>query len=308
MQARFEAEKKQAEIELLKKDKQIQEVEIYNQKLLLLSLVGGFSTVLIISILFWWRSRERGKANSLLNKQKEEITQQAAKLSELNQLKNTILSIVSHDLRSPLGALKNTIDFLDFSDISPDEWENIKAEASRQLSGLDFTLNNLLLWAKSQMQGESTQKQSIDLQEIVEDKTTLFQPLAQQKKIQLLNSIPKGVKAYADTNQVRVIFRNLIANAIKFTEEKGIITISAYPENGQVIVNVKDTGKGMNQEQIERLFDSPKPMVTRGTAGEKGTGLGLILIKDFLQKNNGKIWVESEIGKGSTFYFSLPSK
>jgi signal transduction histidine kinase len=308
LQARFEAEKKQAEIELLKKDKQIQEVEIYNQKLLLLSLVGGFSTVLIISILFWWRSRERGKANSLLNKQKEEITQQAAKLSELNQLKNTILSIVSHDLRSPLGALKNTIDFLDFSDISPDEWENIKAEASRQLSGLDFTLNNLLLWAKSQMQGESTQKQSIDLQEIVEDKTTLFQPLAQQKKIQLLNSIPKGVKAYADTNQVRVIFRNLIANAIKFTEEKGIITISAYPENGQVIVNVKDTGKGMNQEQIERLFDSPKPMVTRGTAGEKGTGLGLILIKDFLQKNNGKIWVESEIGKGSTFYFSLPSK
>lgn len=308
LQTQFESERKQAEIQLLKRDKKLQESEIDNQRLILLSLVGGFSTILIVSVLFWWRSRERGKANVLLNKQKAEIMEQAEKLNRLNELKNTILSIVSHDLRSPLAALKNTIDVLDFGDVSANEWENVKTEFSKQLGMLDFTLNNLLLWAKSQMQGESTQKKVIDLQAMADNKVILFQPLAKQKKIQLLNEIPASAHAYADANQIKIVFRNLIANAVKFTKEGGTITISSYSENGHITVAVKDTGKGLSKEQVEKLFDNQKPMITRGTAGEKGSGLGLILSKDFLQKNNGEIWAESEVGKGSTFYFTLPTK
>jgi signal transduction histidine kinase len=128
----------------------------------------------------------------------------------------------------------------------------------------------------------------------------------QDKQIALNNEVPADTFAFADSNTVNLVIRNLMTNSMKFTNDGGTVTISATQKDSQLIVSVKDNGIGMKQEVLSILFDKTAPYTTRGTANEKGTGLGLILCKEFVEKNGGKIWVESEEGNGSTFWFSLP--
>lgn len=162
---------------------------------------------------------------------------------------------------------------------------------------------------RSQMDVENVQKEEIQIKNLIEEKIVLFVLIAKNKQVKLINEVQEEIKVFADTNHLRVILRNLIANAFKFTKENGTITVSATQESKDFItIAVKDTGVGMTAEQIGKLFITNMHFSTRGTNDEHGTGLGLLLCKDFVEKNGGKIWVESEKDKGSTFYFTLPQK
>jgi signal transduction histidine kinase len=151
----------------------------------------------------------------------------------------------------------------------------------------------------------SLQPAKIDLHRIVDENVQLLSSL-QTKKIKLNNHIPEDTLGFADSNTINLVIRNLLTNAIKFTNDGGDVNINAEGNGNEWIIGVQDTGIGMKRDVLQMLFDKTAPYTTRGTANEKGTGLGLILCKEFIEKNGGRIWVESEEGKGSTFWFTVP--
>ncbi|GAB4196988.1 MAG: hypothetical protein OHK0057_26720 [Thermoflexibacter sp.] len=169
-----------------------------------------------------------------------------------------------------------------------------------------FTLNNLLTWANSQMKGLKINVQDIDLQELVQENINLFATVASDKNIEMRNELPHHIHAKADKNQIEMVIRNLLSNALKFTPHYGSIFISATSKSNSWEISIKDTGVGIKAENIAKLFAKDTHFSTLGTSGEKGTGFGLWICKEMIEKNVGKIWVESQEGKGSTFYFTLP--
>jgi signal transduction histidine kinase len=329
MQYNFEHERKQATMEIAtEREKNEQKSNLLITLVVILILSFGLVYTL------YRVSRHRKQVNTLLNTQKQDIfakneelkqineelkqtldiiekqksslTKQAEELQELNHLKDKLFSIISHDLRSPLGALKGMLSILDMGGLSEQELQSISKDVRKRLEGVDTSLNNLLLWSKSQMIGEKSAKESVALHSLVEGKFNLYSANAENKKITLHNLIPKEISILVDSNHLRAILRNLIGNAIKFTPENGKIEVSAVEKESFVEISVKDTGIGMTAEQISNLFDNKTHFTTRGTNNEKGTGLGLLLCKEFVEKEGGRIWVESQIGQGSTFIVALP--
>jgi signal transduction histidine kinase len=169
------------------------------------------------------------------------------------------------------------------------------------------TLDNLLQWAKSQMNGLQHVPQTFDLGIVLQKKVGLFTETAKQKQIELAYQVPPGLQVHADKEQVRLILRNLVNNALKFTPAGGRVTILAQPSGPQVEIAVADTGVGMSPGQLAKLFGPDTHFSTFGTAGEQGTGLGLLLCKEMAELNGGKISVASQPGQGSTFTFTLPA-
>jgi two-component system, sensor histidine kinase LadS len=243
------------------------------------------------------------------NKELEvKVAQRTAELQESNATKDKLFSIISHDLRSPLNTLKGMLSALEVNILNEKEVKAIISDIRRRLDSTDTTLNDLLQWAISQMEGTGIHQEQILLKDAVSNSITLFETVAQSKQITLSTDIPSTIQVYADLNHLKVILRNLIANALKFTNAHGTITISAKAERkGLVLISVKDTGIGMTDQQVKQLFEKNTLHTTRGTQNEKGTGLGLLLCKDFVEKNGGQIWAESQDSKGSIFYFTLLS-
>ena len=167
-------------------------------------------------------------------------------------------------------------------------------------------LENLLSWSRAQLNKIDFEPIDFDIREIVQENARLFQENLGIKQIRLKNQLQGEVLVHADKNMINTVVRNLISNAIKFTPAGGEITIRAIKENNNWVIGVSDTGIGMEEQDTQKLFRMDKSFSKEGTAGEKGTGLGLLLCKEFVEKNSGKIWVESTPGKGTTFWFSLP--
>jgi signal transduction histidine kinase len=167
-------------------------------------------------------------------------------------------------------------------------------------------LENLLTWSRIQRGVMEHHPESIALSEIVADNIELFTPNAEQKQIMFMNAIPENISVYADHSMVDTVIRNLISNALKFTPAGGKIEILAQSYEASIEVAVLDTGMGIPQEDIPKLFRIDVQHTNVGTAGETGTGLGLILCQELVERNKGKIWVESEVEKGTTFRFTLP--
>jgi len=166
-------------------------------------------------------------------------------------------------------------------------------------------LDNLLVWANTQTDGISFEPQELDLKKTFEKLISLNEYNAASKNIKLSYSLSKEIIIYADLNMLNIILRNLISNAIKFTNSNGVIIVNAEQDNNKVIISVSDTGVGIKKSRLSKIFDLSEKISTIGTAKEKGTGLGLLLCKEFVEKHGGKIWVESEIEKGSKFTFSM---
>jgi signal transduction histidine kinase len=225
------------------------------------------------------------------------------KLQRVNQAKDNLFSIISHDLRSPFASYISVLGLLEDQDLSPEERENVFNELKRSTLEVYNTLDNLLTWSKSQMHGFVTKPEPVLLQPVVQEIIHFFGAQAVKKKVSLANEIAPDLAVQADGAQVRIVLRNLIGNALKFTREGGSVTTTAEPEGALARVCVRDNGRGMNEATLQRLFQDP--VSTLGTHGEKGTGLGLFLCKEFVQKNGGKIWAESQIGQGTVFCFTL---
>jgi signal transduction histidine kinase len=237
----------------------------------------------------------------------EEIHIQKSQLEEMNTTKDKFFSIVAHDLRSPINSLSGFTSLLaNYADsMTQEEIKKIASDLNKSIENVLQLIEDLLTWARSQMNSIQVNPEDIDLIDIIREDIELSIPLAQKKGISLLKEIEKPYKVFADPNHVNFIVRNLLTNALKFTEKGGKIVISAK-ENGKFIeLSVSDTGVGIAEETKERMFRMDAVQSTKGTDNEKGTGLGLILCKEFVRKNGGDIWVNSHEGQGSIFTFSL---
>lgn len=304
----YAMDKKQKEIELLEKDKSIQEANNQRQRIIVSSMIG-FVLLLIVMILLVNRNRKKEKKlKEISYAQKLEIEEQSFKLKELNALKDKTFSILSHDLRSPIAALVGVMDLMDRKLMTTDDFNALKGSFGQQLKSLSLLLDNLLQWSKSHMQGHAQVRPTyLNLQEEVKGAFDLLNVFAQQKSISLVSHVNIGVKVFVDKDNFDLVLRNLVANAIKFSKHNSRIEISSTTANNTVTIAVKDEGVGMKPEVLRSLF-SEQVKIGYGTNGEHGTGIGLLICKEFIEKNNGTIKVESEYGKGSTFYITLPTQ
>lgn len=233
------------------------------------------------------------------------LEDQTLKLVELNTVKNRLFSVISHDLKTPIYSLRNLFKGMHENDLPATE---IKMYVPEILTDLNYTtglMENLLQWAKSQMQGDHINQQLINIGDLMSDVKHMLRLQAENKKIYVNTKADKPIYIYADKDMMNLVLLNLMSNAIKFTPQNGEVSVSASVKDETVEVHVQDTGKGISSDNLQKLFDN-KYFTTKGTANESGTGLGLMLCKEFLTKNGGEIFVQSEEGKGSRFTFTIP--
>jgi signal transduction histidine kinase len=230
-------------------------------------------------------------------------------LREANISKDLFFSIIAHDLRSPFTALfgnaELAIHYLDTS--SKEEMKECLTQIKTSAESVYALLENLLTWSRLQRGMMESQAGTVPLFETVDHIMHLFILNAQQKQITLRNVVPIEVSVYADANMIQTVIRNLLSNALKFTNPGGNIEVSAQQNNQEVEILISDTGMGISEDRIPNLFQVDIRSSTRGTDGEQGTGLGLPLCKDLVEKNGGILNVESRPGKGTTIRFTLPA-
>lgn len=301
---RFETEAKDSEIAELSLARSLQAREIKRQSFIrnILAVSASLTAVLLFSV---YRSgRRRKRINRLLLEHQTEIKKRSVELEQLNQVKDKFFSIISHDLRSPINSLSGILDLMDKDQIKPQEFARLVKELKIQFNNTKTLINNLLDWALLQMDKLKIQPERINLKQLVDENFRLLSSL-HLKDIGMINHLPENLYASADLNTINLVFRNLILNSIKFTEDGGKIWIEAQVKESEIVVSISDNGVGIAPEVQSFIFEKTPGYSTRGTANEKGTGLGLILCKEFVERNGGKIWFRSEVGNGSTFSFTL---
>ena len=239
-----------------------------------------------------------------------ELNKSVQELKELNAVKDKLFSIIGHDLRGPIGGFKSLIELL-ISDYDLSDTKSlieILQMIQKTANSTYDLLENLLTWARSQRNEIVYAPEELKLQKIVSSTIDLFTELTQNKGISIINDVQENTIVYADKNMLMTVLRNLISNAIKFTSTGKQILITADKNDTEQMITIKDEGTGISPENLLKLFRNTEHLTTFGTNGEKGSGLGLLLCKDFIEKHNGKIWAESELDKGSAFKFTLPIK
>lgn len=227
-------------------------------------------------------------------------------LEELNLMKNQILSIISHDLRGPIGSLKRMLDYFDQGGISAEQFKKVASSMKTNVDSLYLTLDNLLNWAKHQMDGFKIETSTFLLNESVENTLEFFKSALREKNLILKMEVANRVLVRADKNHTEIIIRNLISNAIKFSNPNSQIIISHYSNQTSECLTVQDFGIGINAEELALLKTWNLQKSKYGTVNEKGTGIGLLICHKFAELNGGEIRIESEEGKGSTFSICLP--
>ncbi|AIZ43199.1 tetratricopeptide repeat-containing sensor histidine kinase [Cellulophaga baltica] len=268
-----------------------------------------FIVFLVILIAYYGYRNNNTITN--LNHQLEEKTITLEKsektLKYANETQEKLFSIISHDLKSPINALKNLLLLIKNGDIEPKDFLNFVPKLYSDVDAMSFTLNNLLTWSKSQMNGFVNKPISFQIHEKVNSSIQLLQENANQKKITIINDVPTSAQIYCDVNQFNLIVRNLVTNGIKFTPTGGEIKIHASEKEQFWEISCKDNGVGITPEILKKLFKPDSALQsTYGTNREKGTGLGLLLCKEMVENNGGKIFVKSTNNEGSTFYFTIP--
>jgi signal transduction histidine kinase len=238
-----------------------------------------------------------------------QILKIAEDLKQINDTKDKFVSIIAHDVRTPIIALIGYAEILaeDIDDLQKTEIKDFASsivDISKQTIGL---LTNLLEWSRLQTGRIEYNPAPMNVYAISENTLALLTSNAEQKNISIINNLDKETYVFADENMMQSIFNNLVTNAIKFTNKNGQISISSSNVDGMIQFSVKDNGVGMDEHQKMMLFGMNKSFTTPGTTNEKGSGLGMILCKDFIEKHGGKIWVESNSGLGSEFFFTIPA-
>jgi two-component system sensor histidine kinase/response regulator len=248
----------------------------------------------------------RVSAQVRLKKSADMIREYSSALEKANTAKDKLFSVISHDLRGPVGSVHTVLELLTQNVFNEDEKEEFLKDAERSVKNILELLETLLHWARSQQDRIEYKPEHIDMAEIIQENMSLLRRAAKNKSIQLYAEICEPVYAYADRDTMTAVLRNLISNAVKFTPESGTISISAISGENHIEITVKDSGIGISRENVKKLFAIDRTVVRQGTNKEKGTGLGLVICKEFIEKNRGNIRVETEIGKGSSFIVTLP--
>ena len=259
-----------------------------------------------ISIMFQFFTQELEHSNQSLRLANEEIVSQKKELEELNKVKLKLFSIVAHDLRSPVALLYSYLEFLQEEGKSADDIVNMIPAITEQVHSTIQLMDNLLKWSNTQMHGISPYISRVDLPALLSENAALFKAQLKKKHITLHVENNNCKEVPADLDMLRLVLRNLTANAIKFTPQNGVIQVSLRDDTDSIWVTVQDSGVGISQDDQQKLFRADMHHTTLGTNYERGTGLGLLLCKQFIEKHHGNLRVNSEIGKGSAFTFCLP--
>lgn len=236
----------------------------------------------------------------------EQLKKQATELKQLNDLKDKFFSIISHDLKGPVFGVKELIHLTQTGFISKEEFIDMLPEVSKNMENMAILLENLLAWTSSQLRGEYIQPQKIDLNRLINSQKNLLDRIASEKSISIDLSGFEDTWVMADKNMLELIFRNLISNAIKFSKPNSKIEVNCRKNGPKLEIEIRDFGLGISTENLKKLKEGIS-FTTRGQSNESGTGLGMLLVKEYLIKNGGKIDVDSEEGKGSVFSIELPS-
>jgi signal transduction histidine kinase len=302
----FRLEKKEKEVQLLQNQSKLRKVYLIG--IIIAAVFMLVVIVLLIRNVVHKRKNldELALHNKIIELQKDQIEQQAEYLDNVNQVKDKIFSIISHDLRGPISSLKGLTDYMKSNSLSGEESAIIVKELQQSTQSIDMLIENLLVWAQMQIRGDVyTEPISLNLADEVNEIYQLYQNTAQQKQIQLINDIPTNLTLTFDKNHLNLILRNLISNAIKFTPANGFVKLRATITD-KIKLCVEDSGIGISEEEMKKLFDVNSHFTKRGTNNERGTGLGLLFVKDYIEKNDGVLTLNSTTGVGSVFCITLP--
>jgi len=310
LQTQFESEKKEQENEILRVRNQFTEEKLDKERIranyLFIFSFLALAVIVLIFVLF----RSKVKIHNRIKLINGKLEESNSKLKIINATKDKFFSIIAHDLKSPFNAI------LGFSELIKSEVKNEKnikiieeynTNINESANSLFTLLENLLQWANDQRGILKFTPTQVDLYELIQSNLTIFKLKATDKSIKLFSDIKPNTVAFGDVNMVNTIVRNLISNALKFTEENGEIFLSTKQNGNFIQLSVKDNGIGISKNDQDKLFRLDSNFTTIGTNYETGSGLGLILCEEFVKKNGGEIWFESEEKKGSTFIFSLKS-
>jgi two-component system, sensor histidine kinase and response regulator len=312
MQSLHELEGKENTILMLEKENTLKQQQVKNQRLFVaFLLVAVLCLVLLIFVLTRLRkiqdktNRNLADQNLAIKQQRIAIQQQAENLQELDQVKTKLFSVISHDLRGPISNLQSLLDLFTKKLMTADEFIGLSGKLKENLNLTQRTLENLLNWSLSQMEGIRTDKRKIDIANCIDEACSLLEEVASRKNITLHKELTGSMKVWADEDQLQVVLRNLIHNAIKFSSFNDQIQIQASRDNDYCHIRIKDAGIGMTQPEIDTIVGSKQYFSKTGTEQEKGTGLGLLLCKEFITRNGGVIQIRSAIGQGTEVSFTL---
>lgn len=312
MQSLYELEGKEDKIELLQKENELRQQEMQNQQLFLAFLVVGI-LLLVVVIFFMGRLRAIQKRtnrdleikNIAIEKQREEMQAQAENLQHLNELKTKLFSAISHDLRGPISNVQALLDLFTKKLMTAEEFIKISDKLKANLNSTQRILENLLSWALSQMEGIKTEKRNLEVRACIDDAIRIMDEPASRKNISIQKSIQDDLIVFADPDQLQLVLRNLIHNGIKFSKSDAELFLTAYKENRNCRITVRDSGIGMTQEEVDRIVNSKEYFTKVGTQQEKGTGLGLLLCQEFITRNGGSLDIKSKPGEWTEVSFTL---
>ncbi|MDX9845710.1 MAG: tetratricopeptide repeat-containing sensor histidine kinase [Tenuifilaceae bacterium] len=324
IQAAYEIDNQIKENEFLRKEQNVNFQKIRIQRISLILSVLLLFLVIVLMVFIILANRRIKQAVEQLTRKNEEATEQKetiqqkvkaldeknSELQSSNSIKNKLISVIAHDLKNPFNSISGYSELLvsNFREYTNDEVENFLGIIHDSAIKGNMLLDNLLQW--SRLQTSSIQFLPVEhpLYRIVNDELFFATQKAKEKNIEILNEIQEDLVVYADSNMLKTVIRNLVSNALKFTPEGGTICIVAKKEVASLLISVSDSGMGIEPHIKEKLFTGEAGVTTASTSGEKGTGLGLMICRDFIKKHGGEIWVESKPGHGATFFFRLPNK
>ncbi len=336
LQLMYDRERKEREIELLRISNQVSALSLEKQRLLRNFLLVVVLLILVLLFVIYNRFLVTSRANRLLKRQKEEISVSNKKLQELNRrlleqkqkveelymklkeseknlieinkTKDKFFSIISHDLRNPFASIVSFSRILkrDIDQLSKDELQQLTLELDKSVLKINSLLENLLQWSRAQTGKISYQPGYFEIKDIIRDNINLFSAGLQEKGIEITDKVKDHLIVWGDVNMTNTIIRNLLSNALKYTKPGGYIELRSEKKNDMVEVEVADNGIGISASDQKKLFRVDTLHTTYGTRDEKGSGLGLLLCKEFVEKQGGQICLKSHKGQGSVFSFTIP--
>lgn len=314
-QGMFEENLEKSELELLKAQNENQAFRLQSSRRNILILSLGLAVIAILLIRMYFLNSSVSKTNQdLVLKQKrieeqnQALESQSAELLMINETKNKLFSILGHDLRGPVGQVKSVVDLLTGNQLDKNEFDVLVATLKKDIDSVNFTLNNTLQWSMTQMEGFKINPSKFNLRKTVDYSLLLLDSSFKEKNLQIKNQMDDEVMAFADQNLIEVAVRNVLNNAAKFSNAGGSVHIFSEKKPDYVRMCVQDQGVGMSQSQIKSILADSYSITKSnpGTQKEKGSGLGLQLTKEFVRKNGGELYIESEIGIGTKFCIQLP--
>ncbi|WP_430815850.1 sensor histidine kinase [Carboxylicivirga sp. RSCT41] len=309
MQKSFELKEKDREIALLEKEDALNQARLKTKNILIVITIGFLVVLLIVGYLINRQRKELVQSRRRLLRQKEDITGMNEQLRVSNLSKDRILSVIGHDLRGPVGGLKELIElYMELPEYEPNDIKNLLKAAREASTSTYHLLENLLSWANSQRGELVYNPVSAPVLPLIKQTVQLLDTSINTRHIQFEFDIPESMVVQVDLNMLRTIIRNLVSNALKYSPHESVITISAIEEGQNVRFCVIDQGEGMTAEETERIFKKKETYFIGSEMTAKGTGLGLILCKEFVERHGGTIWIDSEKGRGTNVCFRIPVK